>query len=345
MKISVIVPLYNSVKTLADCIESLLSQKDGDYEVILVDNASTDNTYEMAQSYLNKVPNSVGYRVIKEPKQGREYARNRGAAEAKGSLLAFTDHDCIADPNWLLEIRKVFDAHPDWSGGGGSVKGAPPNNIIQKFLSLYTLRTEHTEEKEFSCFDLFSGGFSGSSLVFRKEMFDKLGGFQELGYAAGDFDLCARLYHASGKMGIIPNAITYHQHRDSFDAMCRQAYTTGRAQSVLLKKYFPHDWIIEFPMKTFRGRGVSFPIWLNFTYLDKKVLLGLVFAGVWPPLIFVLIFYLIYLMTRINSVAQYENLPLLFSEKCALLVLLFMKSLSMTVGRFVEGLNQKGLSL
>lgn len=344
MKISIIVPFYNAQETLGDCIESLLALNDAECEIFVVDNASTDDSLKIAQSYENRVSN-MNYRVLEESKRGREYARNLGAKEAAGELLAFTDADCIVDSNWSREIRGAFQLHPEWDGGGGNIKGAAPNNLVQKFLSLYTLRAHFTEPKEFTSFDLFQGGFPGANLIARKKIFEKIGGFNELPYASGDFDLCAQVYAHSGKMGAIPNAIVFHQHRSTVEAMCRQAYTTGRAQSVLMKKYFPQDWILEIPGKRLRGKGLNFPLWLNCTYLDKKVFMGLVLAGLWPPLIFILIGYFIYLMLQAQKVAQEENLPLLITEKIGVLALMFLKSFSMTLGRFIEGLKQKGVSL
>jgi glycosyltransferase involved in cell wall biosynthesis len=344
MKISVIVPFYNAEKTLAPCIESLLALEEIRCEILVVDNASTDRSFEIAASFEG---NSKGkeYRVLKEPKRGREFARNRGAQEATGELLAFTDADCLVDPQWLLPIQEAFLAHPEWAGAGGNIKGAPPKNLVQKFLSLYTLRAHFQKEETLGSFDLFKGGFPGANLVIRKEMFQKLNGFQELPHAAGDFDLCARLYALSGKMGVIPNAVVYHQHRETVKEMCVQAHTTGRAQAVLLRRYFPRDWVVELPGKTVRGKNAPFPIWLNLVYLDKKVLMGLFLAGVWPPLILILLGYLFYLASQAQRHAREENLPLLITEKIGMLGLMLAKSFSMTCGRLQEGVSQKEVCL
>lgn len=344
MNISVIVPFYNAEKTLAACIESLLALEEVYCEIVLVDNASTDRSFEIAASFKGK-SGSKKYRLLKEPKRGREFARNFGAKEATGDLLAFTDADCLVDPKWLFHIQEAFCAHPEWSGGGGNIKGAPPKNLVQKFLSLYTLRAHFQKEETLDQFDLFKGGFPGANLVIRKEIFQKLHGFEELPYAAGDFDLCARIYALSGKMGVIPEAVVFHQHRETIKEMCTQAYTTGGAQAVLMRRYFPHDWIVELPGKTCRGKNAPFPIWLNWVYLDKKIFLGLLLAGIWPPLIFILLGYFVYLASQARRHAQEENLPLLTTEKIGMLGLMLAKSFSMTCGRLREGARQKGVCL
>ena len=344
MKISVIVPFYNAEKTLAACVESLLALEEIPCEIVLVDNASTDRSFEIAASFEGNAGNKQ-YRVLKELKRGREFARNRGAQEATGDLLAFTDADCLVDPKWLFHIQEAFCAHPEWSGGGGNVKGAAPKNLVQKFLSLYTLRAHFQESETLDQFDLFKGGFPGANLAIRKEMFQKLNGFEELPYAAGDFDLCARIYALSAKMGVIPNAVVFHQHRKTAKEMCLQAHTTGGAQAVLMRRYFPHDWIVELPGKTFRGKNAPFPIWLNLIYLDKKVLFGLLLAGIWPPLILIVLCYFVYLASQAHRHAQEENLPLLTTEKIGMLGLMLAKSFSMTCGRLIEGARQKGICL
>ncbi len=344
MNISVIVPFYNAEKTLASCIESLFALEEIPCEILLVDNASTDRSFEIAASFEGKL-GSKRYRLLKEPKRGREFARNFGAKEAVGDLIAFTDADCIVDSKWLFHIKEAFLAHPEWAGGGGNIKGAPPKNLVQKFLSLYTLRAHFKKGETLDHFNLFKGGFPGANLVVRKEVFEKIQGFEELPYAAGDFDLCARIYALSGKMGVIPNAVVFHQHRETVKEMCVQAATTGGAQAVLMRRYFPHDWIVELPGKTFRGKNSPLPIWLNLVYLDKKVVLGLILAGIWPPLILILLGYFIYLANQARRHGEEENLPLLTTEKIGMLGLMLAKSFFMTCGRLREGVRQKEVCL
>src|SRR3990167_5093364 len=94
--ISVIVPFHNAEKHIEQCITALLSQSfpSSFYEIIMVDNNSTDNSIKVIMKYPQ-------IKLLSEKKQGSYAARNRGVAESKGSVIAFTDSDCIPVPEWL----------------------------------------------------------------------------------------------------------------------------------------------------------------------------------------------------------------------------------------------------
>ena len=97
--ISVVVPFHNSERTLATCIESLLTQEDSgsSYEIIVIDNRSPDASAQIARRY-------EGVTLLEEQTPGAYAARNTGIAHANGRLIAFTDADCVVDPDWLRSI-------------------------------------------------------------------------------------------------------------------------------------------------------------------------------------------------------------------------------------------------
>ncbi len=109
MNISVIIPTYNRSKMLEITIESFIAQnfpKD-QYEIIISNNNSTDNTAEIIQKYLSS---NSGVKIMQhfEKRQGVHYARNSAAKVSNGKILYFTDDDMVADPNLLKEIVKPF---------------------------------------------------------------------------------------------------------------------------------------------------------------------------------------------------------------------------------------------
>lgn len=108
LKISVIIPAYNEEKTIARTLRSLLEQSlpADDYEIILVDNNSTDNTVKIAETF-------TGIRIVHETTPGVGAARRRGWEEASGIIIASTDADCEVPKHWLRKTVSYFETHPE----------------------------------------------------------------------------------------------------------------------------------------------------------------------------------------------------------------------------------------
>ena len=101
MKLSVIIPAYNEASSLPATLGAILAQDYPDYEVIVVDNASTDKTFETAVSF-------PGVTVVREMNKGTLWARERGRREAKGEILVFMDADCLPEKDWLAKGSARF---------------------------------------------------------------------------------------------------------------------------------------------------------------------------------------------------------------------------------------------
>jgi glycosyltransferase involved in cell wall biosynthesis len=137
--ISAIICTHNREQYLGAAIDSLLGQTlDGSYEIIVVDNASTDSTAEIVKHRLEKA-GQTGYakvRYVYESKLGLSVARNTGASEAKGSILAYLDDDAEASANWLAELVAVFAKNEKVAIAGGKVTLIwPPNAQPPHWLS------------------------------------------------------------------------------------------------------------------------------------------------------------------------------------------------------------------
>ena len=104
-EISVVIPAYNEAKYLPKCLESIIKQTFNNYEIIVVDNNSTDNTAWIARSF--------GARVVKEKIQGMIPARERGFREAKAEIIARTDADTVVTKDWLEKIFRTFQTNPE----------------------------------------------------------------------------------------------------------------------------------------------------------------------------------------------------------------------------------------
>ena len=176
--VSVVIGTYNRAHLLADAIRCLLAQaaEGVRYELIVVDNNSTDNTREVVQSFVEcHIP--VSY--VREEKQGISYARNAGINKSLAPIIAFTDDDIRATPNWVATIKKQFDARPEIGFIGGRVlpvwdTPAPKWLTSDHWMPLGIL--DHGN-KELLLYESGVIGVIGANLAVRRELFAKVGMF------------------------------------------------------------------------------------------------------------------------------------------------------------------------
>ncbi|MFM1921387.1 MAG: hypothetical protein RLZZ303_3021 [Candidatus Hydrogenedentota bacterium] len=200
--VSVIVPSYNAERTLAECIEALLHQDYPDLEIIIVDDGSTDRTAEIAHGY-------EGITYIRQDNAGPAAARNRGAAAAKGEWLAFTDSDCIAEPDWISALMAKVRANEGKGvvGVGGTYGIANPESLLARIIHA-EIQARHARMKD-------EVDFLGSfNVAYERMAFEAVGGFDESfsQASAEDNDLAYRLIDADGKLLFSKLAIVNHYH-------------------------------------------------------------------------------------------------------------------------------------
>ncbi|MBI3582432.1 MAG: glycosyltransferase [Nitrospinae bacterium] len=350
MEISVVIPVYNAEKTILRCLESISSQilpcpplakgdEGGSFEIILIDNNSTDNSVQLIKDFISK-NEGLNIKLIHELKQGSCAARNKGARIAKGKIIVNTDPDCVADKGWLRDIISSFD---DNSIGAvaGNIYGFNPQGIIEKFLSIFTLRGIG-EQRIFDSYNLFTGGFATANLSVKKDVFERIDGFDEnINIFGEDHDLCARIYKAGYKIKAVPNAVIYHIHRGDLRGLARQSFHFGIAHSVLLKKHFPKGLFIELPRVTYIKEKFGVPLWINLNSLDKK-LFFIFLAGYFIPTILILVpFYFLYHASDIKRRAETLDMPLPLSEGLIMSGLLFIKSFFITIGRIYGSFRKR----
>jgi len=188
---SVVIPAFNEEKFLANCLESLENQDFKDFEVIVVDNNSTDKTTEIAKKF--------GAILVSEKNQGTAFARQKGALKSKGKILAFTDADTILPKNWLSKIFEQFKKDENLVAFGGSCifySGPISARLASKFLL-----------KSFLILDkFFSQGWNlmGCNMAIKKEAFFKIGGFNTNLKLNEEIEISSRLRKV-GKVILDPN--------------------------------------------------------------------------------------------------------------------------------------------
>ena len=219
MKISVILCTYNRSASLGKALESVAAStlpSSIDWEVLVIDNNSRDQTREVVKSFCDRYPHRFRYAF--EPQPGKSNALNRGIREARGSVLAFTDDDVTVEPTWLQNLTAGLDSG-EWSGAGGRVRPA------RSFEAPHWLPLEgpHNMGGILAIFDLGETPRQldrppiGNNMAFRKEMFEKYGCFRsDLGPRPGseirdeDTELGRRLLAAGERLRYEPSAVIYH---------------------------------------------------------------------------------------------------------------------------------------
>jgi GT2 family glycosyltransferase len=221
--ISVIIPSYNSVDTIGDAIRSLLIQQtDRSYEIIVVD-SSSDGTAEIVSSF----PQVKLIHLDRRAYSGE--ARNLGVEAAEGSLIAFTDSDCIVEPCWL---QQMWDAHQkyDCAAIGGAVQNGNPESLVS-CASYITEFSQYmpTGEKRYRR-DCVTCNISYKSWVFQE-----YGGFDTWLKRYVDYTFNSRLHQAGEKLLFDPSILVKHRHRVSLRRYAGHELSRGRS-ALLVRK-------------------------------------------------------------------------------------------------------------
>ena len=204
--VSVVLSTYNRADVLPRALESLLGQEydRGRYEVVVVDNNSTDGTREQIEMFCAKASN---FRYVFEPKQGLSHARNAGILAARAPVIAFTDDDVRASRDWVSTIARLFADHPEAACVGGKVlpnwSGPWPSWLTREHWSPLALLDYgdapfHVNATRRLC-------LIGANSAYRREVFEQIGMLapyvQALGREVGteDHELLLRLWRAGGQ--------------------------------------------------------------------------------------------------------------------------------------------------
>lgn len=205
-----IVPVRNSASQLEACLKHLQAANYTDFEVIVVDDASTDDSPRVAQR--------LAAQVVHMPRQsGPAAARNAGAAQARGRYLLFVDADVCVHPDTLAAVAARFEAEPDLAALFGSYDDCPPaRNLISQYKNLFHHFTHQHGQPEATTF------WAGCGAV-RRDVFAAVGGFDP-SYgrpSIEDIELGARLWRAGHRIRLCPEIQAAHLKRWSLWGMIR----------------------------------------------------------------------------------------------------------------------------
>jgi GT2 family glycosyltransferase len=231
-RVSVVVCSYNGGNTLGPCLHSLLELDYPDYEVIVVDDGSTDDTRTIVSGFPD-------VRVIHQENRGLGAARNTGLGAATGAVVAYTDSDCFADPDWLTHLVDQLQRSGAAAVGGPNL--TPEDGWLAACVAAAPGQPTHVLES-----DQVAEHIPGCNMAFRRQALEEIGGF-DLHYrkAGDDVDVCWRLQQAGHWITFAPGAFVWHHRRQGPRAYLRQQAGYGEAEALL---HFKH------PDK-FNGRG------------------------------------------------------------------------------------------
>lgn len=342
MKFSVVIPCFNAADTLPRCLQGLREQTCADFELILVDNRSTDPTPDLLQQFTAE-PHPFPVQTVHEPRQGIAAARNAGIRHASGDWVVCTDSDCIPDPNWLAEYAAELPRHPPGTAAlAGRIGCAPTETPWQTCAGLFTLPPV-TEARTFHQLTLAGGGFPTANLAIRRDALLQAGAFPEGHTDYGeDYALCARLYAIGQAIHAFPGATVRHIHRRDPHSFRKQAFHIGIAHAFILKELVPPQRMLDLPLfgkshrPLRRGR-----YWIDLQQADKKTALLLLLALCWLPLALLLPLYALHLIRFTLRQSRKRGLPLPRRQAPAVAFALLVKSAALTAGRIRGSLRYR----
>ncbi|MGB6066422.1 MAG: mycofactocin biosynthesis glycosyltransferase MftF [Desulfomonilaceae bacterium] len=224
--VSVVIPVRNRAAEIKLCLESLLKVEypKEKLQIVVVDDASEDETIDVVNGF------PVTVERMSE-RQGASACRNRGARQANGEILLFVDSDCVVDPRWLLEITSVF-GDPQVGAAGGLVDSFDDAEPLDRYE-----KVKSSLQVEIRCNDSTLGSkffyIPSCNFAVRRDLFSKVGGFNEALEVGEDVDLCWRIIDTNSSIEFRPSARVLHRHRNRLKAFCVRRFEYGTSEPLL----------------------------------------------------------------------------------------------------------------
>ena len=268
MKASIVIPTYNGQDTLSECLAAISQQTHADFEVIIVDDGSTDTTAALVKEFTKK---DKRFKLIQQQNAGPARARNQGARAAQNPILVFIDDDCTADTHWLAEMLKPF-SNKEIVGVQGRYK-TKQKELAARFGQIeIDHRYSIMARKEYID---FIGSYAAA---YSKKVFLEAGGFDETFRipSGEDPELSYRLAEQGHKMVFNPGAIVYHYHPASLYAYLRTKFYRAFWRVRMYKKHT--NKIVK---DSYTPQGLKFQ--MLFFYAG---IIGILGSIIFPPLLF-----------------------------------------------------------
>lgn len=277
MKISVIIPTYNRAHLICDSLDSLCQQDlvAAEFEVLVVDNNSKDETKKVVEVYIaNHQENNIRY--IFESRQGDYFARNRGAEEAYGKYLVFTDDDAIFDSNYLSMILHLFEQYPDVGAIGTRIdikweKGKPAN-WIKPYEYLLGALSYASHGYTITTSGLY---INNGSLAIKRDLYISVGGNNpgQIGdYLIGDAEggLCRKIHKRGIPMAFTDDVAMHHRQfegkNDTVDDIRR------RVENIGISNAYTDVFVLDDPIQKSTKKVHVLYMFYKLTFRKRKAL-------------------------------------------------------------------------
>lgn len=262
--LSVIIPIYNGASTLGEQLNALMAQEyEGQWEIIAVDNRSTDDSVQVIQRYQVMIPHLR--LVYARDKQSKGYAVNVGVRAARGHAFIFCDQDDVVAPGWLAAFARALQGHD-------FVAGSLEESLLNQTSPSRPIFGNGTQKRVLGFLPHASGCNSGIS----RQALEAVGGFSEDFPISDDVDLSWRLQLHGYTLHDAPDAIVHYRYRKSYWGLWRQIQGYAEAQTHLYCRFAPHGmprssgwnalrnygWVVRRLPSLFLGPGTERARWI-----------------------------------------------------------------------------------
>jgi GT2 family glycosyltransferase len=231
MELSVIIPCFNAVEVIGEQLDAFAAERwDGEWELIVADNGSTDASLDLIQSYAGRIPNLKV--IVASDRRGQAHAKNEAVAVARGCSIAFSDADDVIGPGWVKAMGEALRRHQfvacridleklnePWIR---HARGAPQRDGIVPYR--YPKYLPHA---------------GGGTLGIRRQLLLNVGGFDESLPRLEDCDFCWRVELHGVELNFVPDAVLHVRCRSTLAKMWKQAMVWGEYNVLIYKRYLP----------------------------------------------------------------------------------------------------------
>lgn len=231
LKISLIIPVFNRPGEVEELLHSLYLQSDKDFEVIIVEDGSSNSSLKVVEAYGDRLSIKYFYKANSGPGP----SRNFGCKEASGSYMIFLDSDCVIPPDYCRIVKETLESS-DAAAFGGPDRAHPDFTKFQKainfsmtsFLTTGGIRGGNEKMGKFHPRS-FNMGIS-------RKVYEATGGFSDLRFGE-DVDLSLRIIDQGFSCILIRDAFVYHKRRSNLRQFFKQVHNSGIARINLHKRH------------------------------------------------------------------------------------------------------------